>query len=146
MTDDPTPTASDAPVTDRLSRVSTALPALGRAFEITRLAADVGFDWPDHHGVLAKIREELEELDRALAGDGDVAHEYGDLLFAMANLGRFLEVHPEDAVKAASERFVRRFAHIERELVRHGRPWDETDLDEMEALWQAAKRLEGSDR
>lgn len=125
-----------------LDGVPTALPSLVRAARLSDKASHVGFDWPDVRGVLDKIREELAELEEALAGDGDVEHELGDLLFAAANLGRTVGVGPEDALRQANERFIRRFHAVERELEGDGIPLPEAGLERMEQAWQRAKRAE----
>lgn len=131
-----------ATVTPRvLSGISRALPALALAHEQSRRAAEVGFDWPDVSGVIDKIAEEARELGEA-DGPGEIRHEYGDLLFALANLGRFLGVEPEAALSEACERFARRFGHVEDGLLAQGRVFEDATLDEMETLWQRAKELE----
>jgi len=125
-----------------LAGVPPALPALQRAHRIAQKASSVGFDWEDASGVLDKVREEIDELVEATEGNGDVEHEYGDLLFALANLGRFLDVEPETALQDANARFVRRFSFVERGLSEEGRRPQDATLDEMEALWRRAKLLE----
>lgn len=126
-----------------LDGVPVALPALARAEEIGKRAAKVGFEWPDLEGPVGKIREELEELLRAHTAPqrdpGHVAAEVGDLLFAVVNLARHLRVPPETALRDTIARFERRFRFVEREL---DKPPAEATLEEMEALWQAAKRAE----
>jgi ATP diphosphatase len=166
--------------------VPVGLPALVRAERVTEKAAAVGFDWPDLAGVLAKVREELGELEAAIvqhppgaaapdeAGGGGVppppggtrraeqmteepalpatggarraqqtiAHELGDLLFALANLGRFVNVHPEEALRGAIRRFESRFHHVEARLREQGRTPREATLAEMDGHWDEAKRLE----
>jgi tetrapyrrole methylase family protein / MazG family protein len=130
--------------------VPVGLPALVRAERITEKAAAVGFDWPDLAGVLAKVREELGELERAIdehppaAGPADehVQHELGDLLFALANLGRFTKVHPEEALRGAVRRFESRFHHVEQRLREQDRTPREATLAEMDRHWDEAKRLE----
>src|SRR5690606_37789587 len=109
-----------------------------------RRAARVGFDWPTTSEVVEKLDEEVAELKVELAaGDTEkAAEELGDLLFVMANLARKLGVEPEDALRAANAKFVRRFAHIEAELASEGRTPEQSDLAEMDALWNAAKMLE----
>ncbi|MEW5422500.1 nucleoside triphosphate pyrophosphohydrolase [Amorphus sp. 3PC139-8] len=130
----------------RLDDVPLALPALTRAEKLQKKAAKVGFDWGEPGPVIAKIREEIGELEAALeAGtpqDPAVAEEVGDLLFAVANLARHLDVDPEDALRGTNEKFRRRFGHIETELAAAGRPMEGASLEEMEALWQAAKAIE----
>ena len=127
-----------------LDDVPSALPALMRAVKLQNRAAQVGFDWPSAVTVTDKIAEETRELAEA-AASGDAAHvaeEFGDLLFAMANLARHLKLDPEDALRAANAKFVRRFKAIEAGLAARGRTLEEASLEEMEALWQDAKRTE----
>lgn len=120
-----------------LDDVPVGLPALTRAVKLTRRAARVGFDWPSTREVFDKLREELAELEAEVeAGAADkVREELGDLLFVVANLARKLDVEPEDALRAANAKFVRRFAHIEARLAEDGRTPDQSDLAEMDALW-----------
>jgi len=127
-----------------LDDVPSALPALLRAVKLTRRAARVGFDWDGLAPVLAKVREELVELEAELdAGDVDKAREeLGDLLFVVANLARKLKVDPEDALRAANAKFVRRFRFIEQRLADDGRSPERSDLAEMDRLWNAAKAAE----
>jgi len=147
----------DAP-RSAIGGVPVALPALVRAERITEKAAAVGFDWPDLSGVLAKVREELDELEGAIAEraaappdgasghdlHGRVEHELGDLLFALANLGRFLKVHPEEALRGTVRRFDIRFQYIEERLRERGRAPRDATLEEMDGLWDEAKRREKS--
>jgi nucleoside triphosphate diphosphatase len=130
-----------------LADVPVALPALTRAVKLQKRAGKVGFDWNDPHAVLAKIREEIGEIEEEL-GDGSqdrdrLADELGDILFAVANLARHLALDPEAALRRANAKFVRRFRHIETELGRAGRDPADASLDEMEALWTEAKTLDG---
>jgi MazG family protein len=127
-----------------LDGVPTGLPGLTRAAKLTRRAARVGFDWPSTSEVIAKLREELAELEREIeAGDAAKAREeLGDLLFTCANLARKLEVEPEDALRAANAKFLRRFAHIEARLAGQGIAPENATLAEMESLWEEAKQLE----
>lgn len=124
-----------------LAGVAAGLPALTRAVKLQNRAARVGFDWPNAGEVLAKIAEETAELVEARdAGAAtEVAEEYGDLLFVMANLARHLGVDPEAALRAANAKFTRRFEAIEAALAAEGRRPDESTLEEMDALWNAAK-------
>ena len=115
-----------------LAGVAIALPALERAIKLQRRAARTGFDWPDKEGPLGKIHEELEELAKAQT-DAERADELGDLLFAVVNLARHLNIDPEAALRNANRKFERRFRAIEGDPGFHG------DLDAKEALWQAAK-------
>ncbi len=127
-----------------LAGVPTALPALTRALKLQEKAGKVGFDWNNPRAVLAKLREEIDEIEVELdADDRDkAASEVGDLLFAVANLARHLEVDPESALRGANAKFQRRFGHIERRLAEEGRAPETASLDDMEALWNEAKRLE----
>ena len=124
-----------------LDDVPVGLPALARAAKLTKRAARVGFDWPSTAEVLDKLDEEVAELKAEIAaGDLDKARgELGDLLFVMANLARKLGVDPEDALRGTNAKFVRRFAFIEAELAKDGRSPEQSDLAEMDALWNAAK-------
>ena len=127
-----------------LDDVALGLPALLRAVKLQKRAARVGFDWPDAGAVLDKIAEETAELVAARdSGNRDhLAEELGDLLFVMANLARHLDVDPEAALRDANAKFTRRFSHIEAELAASGRRPQDSDLAEMDALWNAAKALE----
>lgn len=127
-----------------LDDVPVALPALARAAKLTKRAARVGFDWPSTSEVLDKLDEEVAELKAEIvAGDLDKARgELGDLLFVMANLARKLGVEPEDALRGTNAKFVRRFAFIEAELAKAGRTPEQSDLAEMDGLWNAAKAEE----
>ena len=121
------------------------LPALVAAYRMQEKAAAVGFDWPTPAGSLAKIREETAEVEHALAGGSEatpeVASEIGDLLFAVTNLARKLRIDPERELRATSHRFRDRFLHIERRLAESGRTPAQSTLEEMDALWDEAKRL-----
>ena len=125
-----------------LDDVALGLPALTRAEKLQKRAARVGFDWPDIDMVIDKIAEEARELAeaRATLPQDKIAEEMGDLLFVMANLARHLKVDPEDALRRANTKFTRRFAFIEAELAKQGKRPDESDLAEMDALWDSAKR------
>jgi nucleoside triphosphate diphosphatase len=127
-----------------LGHVPLALPALSRALKLQEKAAKVGFDWNDVRAVLAKLREEIDEVEAELDGGSReaVSEEVGDLLFAVTNLARHLKVDPEAALRVANAKFERRFSHIERRLGESGRKPGGADLDEMEALWVEAKELE----
>jgi nucleoside triphosphate diphosphatase len=127
-----------------LDGVPTAAPALLRAERLTEKASRIGFDWPDVAGVRAKLDEELSELDEAIASkDRDaLEHELGDVLFSLANLGRFLHTPPEDALRMAIRRFTTRFQHIEAALQAEGVPLGSATLEHMERHWQGAKAAE----
>lgn len=125
-----------------LEGVPRELPALARADRLTEKASRIGFDWPDATGARLKVDEELAELDAAIAS-GDRRHvedELGDVLFAVANLGRKLGLPPEEALRGAVGRFIARFQYIEQELQRRGVATGEASLEEMDRLWDAAKK------
>ncbi|HYE47715.1 MAG TPA: nucleoside triphosphate pyrophosphohydrolase [Caulobacter sp.] len=127
-----------------LADVPAGLPALTRAVKLTKRAGRVGFDWPSPAEVIAKLHEELDELQAEIAG-GDkekMRQEMGDLLFVVANLARKLDIEPEDALRATNAKFARRFAFIEAELAKDQRTPEQSDLAEMDGLWNAAKKAE----
>lgn len=125
-----------------LEGVPREMPALARAERLTEKASRIGFDWPDAAGARAKVDEELRELDEAIgAGERQrVEDELGDVLFAVANLARKLQLPPEEALRNAVKRFVARFEHVERELERRGVAHGTATLEEMDLLWEEAKR------
>ena len=127
-----------------LAGVPPHLPALLKAQKITEKAARVGFDWEHVDQVFAKVLEELHELEETLTDRNQerMEAELGDLLFAIVNLGRFLSVNPEDALRKTIARFTTRFAHVEETLHGRGVNLKDATLDEMEALWQEAKEKE----
>jgi nucleoside triphosphate diphosphatase len=127
-----------------LDDVPVGLPALTRAVKLTKRAARVGFDWPSTDQVFDKLHEEVAELRAEIAaGDLDKARgEMGDLLFVVANLARKLGVEPEDALRGTNAKFIRRFGFIEAELAKDGRTPEQSDLAEMDGLWNAAKGAE----
>jgi MazG family protein len=122
--------------------VPVSLPALVRAERLTEKAGAVGFDWPDAKGVMDKVREELAELTEAMEGGAPerIEQELGDLLFAIANLGRWVKVHPEEALRGTLRRFESRFHYIEQKLRERGKSPRESNLPEMDALWNEAKK------
>lgn len=122
-----------------LDGVSKALPSLVRAQEYQSRAAHVGFDWSDIQGVREKVMEEWEELRQANSPE-EIEKEVGDLLFAVVNLSRWYKVDAETALRKANERFMARFKHIEQEARVMGKPLADLTMDEMENLWQQAKR------
>jgi ATP diphosphatase len=127
-----------------LAGVSSGLPALARALKLQQKAGKVGFDWNDPKAVLAKIREEADEIASELdSGQQEkVAGEIGDLLFAVVNLARHLDVDPDSALRTTNLKFERRFASIEDALAARGKKPSDASLDEMDALWDAAKARE----
>ncbi|ATX67000.1 nucleoside triphosphate pyrophosphohydrolase [Roseinatronobacter bogoriensis] len=130
-----------------LDDVALGLPALMRAVKLQKRAARVGFDWPQTAQVIDKITEEAQELHEAKdrLTQAEVTEEFGDLLFVMANLARHLDVDPEDALRAANAKFTRRFRAIEAALADQNRRPEDSTLEEMYALWNAAKAREKQD-
>jgi tetrapyrrole methylase family protein/MazG family protein len=127
-----------------LSGVPPHLPALLKAQKITEKAARVGFDWEHVDQVIAKVVEELHEFEEArISGDNEhMEAELGDLLFAIVNLGRFLSINPEEALRKTITRFQQRFGYVEDSLHEQGRQMKDTPLQEMDRLWEAAKERE----
>lgn len=132
-----------------LDSVPRALPALVEAQQISSRAAHVGFDWETPEQVIEKLHEELAELDEARRNASspglppspdEMENELGDLLFVLVNLARFLKVDPEQALRRTNAKFRRRFGFIERKLAERGKTLEESNIDEMEALWREAKR------
>lgn len=119
------------------------LPALLKAFRVQSKAARVGFDWPDISGVWEKINEETDELRVEIeAGEQEkVREEMGDLLFSIVNLARFLKVDPEDALRLTTDKFIKRFNYIEQELKKSGRTLQDSTLEEMDEIWERAKKV-----
>jgi MazG family protein len=135
---------ADAPARSLLDDVPVSLPALTRAVKLSRRAARVGFVWPSAVEVLAKLHEEVAELEAEVAaGDVDKARdELGDVLFVCANLARELDIDPEAALRGTNAKFMRRFKYIEAALAARGSSPEASDLAEMDALWDAAKAAE----
>ena len=127
-----------------LDGVALGLPALMRAAKLQKRAARVGFDWPQTAQVLDKLIEEAHELVEArdTLGEDEIEAEMGDLLFVMANVARHMGVDPEVALRRSNDKFTRRFKYIERELEKRGKRPVESDLDEMDALWNEIRRAE----
>ena len=125
-----------------LDPVPRALPALVEAQQISSRAARAGFDWPDINGVLAKLDEERKEFAEAreMGTQEQIADELGDLLFVLVNLARFVKVDPEQALRRTNAKFRQRFGHVERRLREQGKAVPGTPIEELEALWQEAKR------
>ncbi len=127
-----------------LELIPKAMPALLRARKIQEKAAKVGFEWSDIKGAMAKVEEELNELKRTIA-QNDTAHaedEIGDLLFAVVNVARYINHCPEVALTNTNEKFIRRFKFIETKLAEKGKTLNTVTLEEMDAIWEEAKRLE----
>ena len=125
-----------------LGEVPRALPALMEAQQIASRAAGVGFDWENADQVIEKLHEELAEFDQARrnANQDELEDELGDMLFVLVNLARFVKVDPEQALRKTNAKFRERFGYIERKLAGRGKKLAESNIQEMEALWQEAKR------
>ena len=128
-----------------LEGVPRAMPALQRALRVQQRAAKVGFDWKRKADVWAKVREEVEELRVALRRGSrrQREEEFGDVLFALVNYARFVDINPEDSLRGTIGKFTQRFQHIERELKRQGKDIHDSTLEEMDALWNQAKSRRG---
>lgn len=137
-------TAMEQGLSSALAGVTAGLPALLRAVKLQNRAARVGFDWPDKRPVLAKIREELAELEAEIDADATagIEEEFGDFLFVVANLARHLKLDPEAALRAANRKFERRFSKMEAILHADGKQLEDCDLATMDAAWDRAKALE----
>lgn len=125
-----------------LGGVPKGLPALLTAFRIGEKTSRVGFDWKDAEGILAKVEEEAHELHeaRSTKDESKIDHEYGDLLFTLANLGRFLGMDPEGSLRRANERFMKRFGHMEEKMKKSGRKMRALSDAEWDSLWSEAKK------
>ena len=128
-----------------LAGVARALPALKRAQKLGKRAGTVGFDWPNRQGVREKIHEELDELEAAVGArsSANIEEEFGDLLFAIVNLARHLDVDPEKALTAANYKFERRFREMERSVKESGKPLKAYSLESLDKEWRAAKKRVG---
>ena len=124
---------------DALDAVARSLPALWRAEKVQKKAAKVGFDWDDVSGAVDKLSEEVEEVKAAMKGDGDLFEELGDLLFAAVNTARFLQVDPEDALHAASDKFSARFRRVEEAVLAQGKRMEDMTLSQLDDLWNRVK-------
>lgn len=122
-----------------LDGIPQGMPALMRAEKVQEKASRVGFDWPDAQGALEKFKEEVDELASAESGP-QLEEEMGDVFFALVNIARLKDIEPEQALQHSSDKFIRRFEYIERHLQQQGKSWGQTDLQEMDALWDEAKK------
>ena len=122
--------------------MSKSLPSLIRAQKLQKKAAKVGFDWPDVSGALDKVEEELAEVRAAINGNGDIEEEIGDLIFAVTNVSRFVKVDSERAAEKTCNKFVRRFADMEKQAAAEGKNLSDLTLSELDALWDKAKEHE----
>ncbi len=129
--------------TSVMAGISLGLPALLRAQKLGKRAARVGFDWPDSEGPRAKIAEELVEVATAeqRGAPGEIQEEIGDLLFAVVNLARKLDVNPEEALRQANRKFATRFAAVEAAVDERGGDWSAFSLAQLDELWEAAKSV-----
>ncbi len=120
------------------------MPAMTEAIQLTRRAAEVGFDWPCIDGIFDKLKEETEEIREALRGkrEEEIREELGDMLFVLANLARHLNIDPELALRSANLKFQRRFRGLERDLEQKDQPFAETSLEELDTLWEKRKQSE----
>jgi len=134
--------ASEVTAAIRKGRTEKDVPSLTLAYQLTRKASQVGFDWPDIDGVLKKLDEELDEFREALSlqDKKKAREELGDLLFVMANLGRFLQIDPERALRQTIRKFVSRFRYVETRLRKQGKSPRQSTLLEMDQLWEEAKQ------
>jgi len=128
-----------------LKEVPKTLPSLQQAYRLGERASQVGFDWPNIEGVLKKLEEELVEFHEALRSKNRkrIFEEMGDLLFVLTNLARFLRINPEEALKNTLKKFRLRFQYMESSLGREGRSLSQSNLPEMDQLWEEAKQWEG---
>jgi MazG family protein len=127
-----------------LDGIAKALPATMRAVKLQKRAAKVGFDWPDLTGVFAKIEEELLEVKQAVDIQNGIKEEIGDLLFSIVNLARKLDIDPEDALRLCNAKFERRFRYVENKISSAGNNIADSNLENMDRLWNEAKELERS--
>lgn len=128
-----------------LDDVPHALPALMRGQKLAKRAARVGFEWPEAVHVLDKLEEEIAELREALAGknQAEIQDELGDMMFCLMNFGRMLDLDAEETLRKTNNKFERRFRGVERDLKAMNKEFSDANLEEMEALWQAQKRITG---
>ena len=122
-----------------MSKLPPTLPALMKAEKVQQKAHRVGFDWDDIEGPKAKIVEELDEIDAAMRGDGDVEEEVGDLLFSAVNLARFAKVDPEQALNRSVQKFVTRFQAMEAKIMLDKKEFAQYTLEELDEIWDACK-------
>ena len=127
-----------------LSGVPQSLPSIIKSYRIQEKAAAVGFDWPEKNQVIDKVKEELEEFLSAVqqnTSDQHIEEEFGDVLFSLINLARFLKVNPDTALEKVNQKFTKRFNYIEEQLMAQNKTFEDVSLDEMERYWTEAKKL-----
>ncbi len=126
-----------------LSGVPNSMPALLKAYRIQEKARSVGFDWEEPQQVYAKVKEELDELDKEVSTQNTEAieNEFGDVLFALINYARFLNINPEDALEKTNKKFIKRFTYMEEKIKEQGKTMANSTLSEMDVFWNEAKKL-----
>lgn len=130
-----------------LGGVPVSLPPLVKAYRIQEKAKGVGFDWEEPAQVWEKVKEEMQELKDEVEHSGDkdkMEHELGDLLFALVNYARFIDVNPEDALERTNKKFIKRFQYLENEIKKQGRNLKDMSLSEMDVFWEEAKSKENN--
>ncbi|OFX70984.1 MAG: nucleoside triphosphate pyrophosphohydrolase [Bacteroidetes bacterium GWE2_29_8] len=127
-----------------LEGVPNSLPSLVKAYRIQEKARGAGFDWDERHQVLDKVREEIEELEKEIANNNKekIENEFGDMLFALINYSRFLNVNPENALEKTNQKFIKRFKYIESKAKENNTKLSDMTLAEMDVFWEEAKKLE----
>ncbi|QBL08775.1 nucleoside triphosphate pyrophosphohydrolase [Rheinheimera sp. D18] len=123
-----------------LDNIPQAMPALSRAYKLQKRCANVGFDWPSVDGCWDKVKEEILEVEQTQADSPELSEELGDLMFALVNVVRKHKLDPEAVLRAANSKFERRFRAVEQALVLNGKTPEQSNLDEMEQLWQQIKQ------
>ena len=138
----------DGEAKSALGNVPKAMPALARAQSISRRAAHLGFEWPNIEAVWGKVEEEMRELKQAAAAGDKIrtGEEFGDLLFTMVNVARFLDLESEEVLAQTVDRFTRRFHHIERRLREANKDFDQSSLEELDRFWEEAKKIEAREK
>jgi len=127
-----------------LDDIPGSFPSIQRSLKMQERVRKVGFDWPDMNDCMDKVNEEIDEFKEAIETgiEKDIEHELGDVFFALINLSRFLNVNPDEALRKANKRFHSRFSYIEKSLLDRGLSSEDATLDQMEELWQEAKKME----
>lgn len=123
-----------------LDNIPQAMPALSRAYKLQKRCANVGFDWPDVEGCWDKVKEEIIEVEQCESGSEELAEELGDLMFALVNVVRKHKLDPEAVLRAANSKFEKRFRAVEQALAEQGKSPEQSDLAEMDALWNEVKK------